>query len=174
MFAVFPQLPAYRSFRMSRGRGGLRFPPYAPLTNPRNPLKRLFGAVGVGAFRREESFWFNSTKKEANSFALKLRGAAQAHAPPYLRPLYRGRKRSPCGDRYEVLAHFHYMYSALTEKILTTKIDKRKVWYCTSVGRGRRKENKLLRRSEAEAVSRLFAEVALFRRKKRNQFFLNC
>ena len=105
---------------MLRGRGGLRFPPYAPLTIPRNPLKRLFGAVGVGAFRREESFWFNSTKKEANSFALKLRGAAQAHAPPYLRPLYRV-KRSPCGDRYEVLAHFYCIFSALAKKDFNDK-----------------------------------------------------
>ena len=28
----------------------------APLTNPRNPLKRLFGAVGIEAFRKKEDF----------------------------------------------------------------------------------------------------------------------
>ena len=43
------------------------------------------------------------------------------------------------GNRYEVLAHFHYMSFALAEKISTTGIDKWKVWCCTVAGRGRRK-----------------------------------
>ena len=78
--------------------------------------------------------------KQTNSFAHKLSWGALWNnsatrfclAPPFARPLYCGHKRSPCGDRL-------YMYSALTEKILTTEIDKQKVWCCTTAGGGRRK-----------------------------------
>ena len=116
----------------------MRFPPYAPLTIPRNPLKRLFWCGGDRGFQEKKLFWFNSAKKKLILSRTNQRRGALARAP-FARPLYRGRKRSSCADRSEVLAHFHYMYSALTEKILTTEIDKQKVWCCTTAGGGRRK-----------------------------------
>ena len=46
----------------------MRFPPYAPLTIPRNPLKRLFGTVGVEGFEQKS---FNDRNRQSKSLVLR-------------------------------------------------------------------------------------------------------
>ena len=45
---------SFFSYVKGANKSATRFCLVPPLTNPRNPLKRLFGAVGAGAFRRKK------------------------------------------------------------------------------------------------------------------------
>ncbi|MBS6475944.1 MAG: hypothetical protein KH354_08245 [Clostridiales bacterium] len=71
----------------------MQIPHYAPLTIPRNPLKRLFGAVGVEAFCPKAALAVElilQREKQADFFAHKLR-EGRRRTRPLQRPLYRGR-----------------------------------------------------------------------------------